>query len=67
MPPQLDLEIADLKVFYQTHIHELKRVHEEQLNKLKDRLRFYERHQADDDYLVRTQLVYSRVHFALFS
>jgi len=50
---QKSLEIADLKVFYQTHIHELKRSNEDQVRKLTERLRFYERHQADDDYLVR--------------
>ncbi|XP_062136620.1 pericentrin isoform X6 [Drosophila sulfurigaster albostrigata] len=44
-------EVADLKVFYQTHIHELKRANEDQVRKLTDRLRFYERRQADDDYL----------------
>ncbi|KRF84848.1 golgin subfamily A member 4 isoform X8 [Drosophila virilis] len=44
-------EIADLKIFYQTHIHELKRSHADQLRKLTERLRFYERRQADDDYL----------------
>jgi len=40
-------------VFYQTHIHELKRSNEDQVRKLTERLRFYERRQADDDYLVR--------------
>ncbi|XP_030571697.1 golgin subfamily A member 4 isoform X2 [Drosophila novamexicana] len=44
-------EIADLKIFYQTHIHELKRSHADQVRKLTERLRFYERRQADDDYL----------------
>ncbi|XP_060659556.1 golgin subfamily A member 4 isoform X4 [Drosophila nasuta] len=47
-------EVADLKVFYQTHIHELKRANEDQVRKLTDRLRFYERRQADDDYLSTT-------------
>ncbi|KAM8709389.1 hypothetical protein ACLKA7_016230 [Drosophila subpalustris] len=47
----MSLEIADLKVFYQTHIHELKRSNEEQVRKLTERLRYYERRQADDDYL----------------
>lgn len=62
----MDLEIADLKVFYQTHIHELKRVHEEQLSKLKDRIRFYERRQADDDYLVSLEF-YSAILAPSFS
>ncbi|XP_014764470.2 golgin subfamily A member 4 isoform X10 [Drosophila ananassae] len=44
------LEVADLKIFYQTHIHELKRAHEDQVRKLNDRLKFYERRQGDDDY-----------------
>ncbi|XP_032574333.1 rootletin isoform X9 [Drosophila sechellia] len=43
-------DIADLKIFYQTHIKELKRAHEDQVRKLSDRLKFYERRQADDDY-----------------
>ncbi|XP_032599457.1 nuclear mitotic apparatus protein 1 isoform X3 [Drosophila grimshawi] len=47
----MSLEIADLKVFYQTHIHELKRSHAEQVRKLTERLRFHERRHADDDYL----------------
>ncbi|XP_033149659.1 rootletin isoform X7 [Drosophila busckii] len=44
-----ELEIAELKIFYQTHIHELKRGHEEQLRKLTERLRFYERRQVEDE------------------
>ncbi|XP_030244475.1 pericentrin isoform X3 [Drosophila navojoa] len=44
-------QVADLKIFYQAHIDELKRSHEEQVRKLKERLKFYERHQSDDDYL----------------
>ncbi|KMY99686.1 A-kinase anchor protein 9 isoform X10 [Drosophila simulans] len=43
-------DIADLKIFYQTHIKELKRAHEDQVRKLSDQLKFYERRQADDDY-----------------
>ncbi|XP_068142660.1 golgin subfamily A member 4 isoform X6 [Drosophila tropicalis] len=46
----ISLEIADLKIFYQTHIHELKRAHEDQVRKLTDRVKFYERRLADDDY-----------------
>ncbi|KAH8379772.1 hypothetical protein KR009_007140, partial [Drosophila setifemur] len=44
------LEVADLKIFYQTHIKELKRSHDLQVRKLSDRIRFYERRQGDDDY-----------------
>ncbi|KQS43981.1 pericentrin isoform X4 [Drosophila erecta] len=43
-------DIADLKIFYQTHIKELKRAHEDQIRKLSDRIKFYERRQGDDDY-----------------
>nr|NP_001261864.1 Pericentrin-like protein, isoform M [Drosophila melanogaster]AGB94557.1 Pericentrin-like protein, isoform M [Drosophila melanogaster] len=43
-------DIADLKIFYQTHIKELKRAHEDQVRKLSDRIKFYERQQGDDDY-----------------
>ncbi|XP_032310076.1 golgin subfamily A member 4 isoform X5 [Drosophila ananassae] len=49
------LEVADLKIFYQTHIHELKRAHEDQVRKLNDRLKFYERRQGDDDYKPEAQ------------
>ncbi|ALC44617.1 cp309, partial [Drosophila busckii] len=49
-----ELEIAELKIFYQTHIHELKRGHEEQLRKLTERLRFYERRQVEDEDFVST-------------
>ncbi|XP_017065725.1 golgin subfamily A member 4 isoform X10 [Drosophila eugracilis] len=44
------VDISDLKVFYQTHIKELKCAHEDQVRKLSDRLKFYERRQGDDDY-----------------
>ncbi|XP_065721135.2 uncharacterized protein Plp isoform X11 [Drosophila suzukii] len=43
-------DISDLKVFYQSHIKELKRAHEDQVRKLSDRIKFYERRQGDDDY-----------------
>ncbi|KMY99680.1 A-kinase anchor protein 9 isoform X6 [Drosophila simulans] len=48
-------DIADLKIFYQTHIKELKRAHEDQVRKLSDQLKFYERRQADDDYKPATE------------
>ncbi|XP_043649975.1 pericentrin isoform X6 [Drosophila teissieri] len=44
------VDMADLKIFYQTHIKELKRAHEDQVRKLSDRIKFYERRQGDDDY-----------------
>ncbi|KAH8270273.1 hypothetical protein KR018_006450, partial [Drosophila ironensis] len=44
------LEVADLKMFYQTHIQELKKAHEDQVRKLNDRLKFYARREGDDDY-----------------
>ncbi|XP_023178118.2 pericentrin isoform X3 [Drosophila hydei] len=44
-------EMADLKIFYQSHIDELKRSHKEKICKLTERLKFYERHQSEDDYL----------------
>ncbi|XP_070071755.1 golgin subfamily A member 4 isoform X6 [Drosophila takahashii] len=44
------VDISDLKIFYQTHIKELKRAHEDQVRKLSDRIKFYERRQGDDDY-----------------
>ncbi|KAH8234866.1 hypothetical protein KR032_004625 [Drosophila birchii] len=43
-------DITDLKNFYQAHIKELKRTHEDQVRKLSDRVKFYERRQGDDDY-----------------
>nr|NP_001261861.1 Pericentrin-like protein, isoform J [Drosophila melanogaster]AGB94554.1 Pericentrin-like protein, isoform J [Drosophila melanogaster] len=48
-------DIADLKIFYQTHIKELKRAHEDQVRKLSDRIKFYERQQGDDDYKPATE------------
>ncbi|EDW19719.2 pericentrin isoform X2 [Drosophila mojavensis] len=44
-------QVADIKIFYQAHIDELKRSHAEQVRQLKERIKFYERHQSDDDYL----------------
>ncbi|XP_016965610.1 pericentrin isoform X4 [Drosophila biarmipes] len=44
------VDISDLKLFYQTHIKELKRAQEDQVRKLSDRIKFYERRQGDDDY-----------------
>ncbi|XP_017040319.1 pericentrin isoform X6 [Drosophila ficusphila] len=44
------LDATDLKIFYQTHIKELRRAHEDQVRKLSDRIKFYERRQGDDDY-----------------
>ncbi|XP_017065718.1 pericentrin isoform X3 [Drosophila eugracilis] len=49
------VDISDLKVFYQTHIKELKCAHEDQVRKLSDRLKFYERRQGDDDYKPETE------------
>ncbi|XP_017112490.1 pericentrin isoform X7 [Drosophila elegans] len=46
----ISIDVADLKIFYQTHIKELKRAHEDQVRKLSDRIKFYERRQGDDDY-----------------
>ncbi|XP_037719319.1 nuclear mitotic apparatus protein 1 isoform X9 [Drosophila subpulchrella] len=43
-------DISDLKIFYQSHIKELKRAHEDQVRKLSDRIKFYERRHGDDDY-----------------
>ncbi|KAH8368910.1 hypothetical protein KR200_003514 [Drosophila serrata] len=43
-------DVIDLKNFYQSHIKELKRTHEDQVRKLSDRVKFYERRQGDDDY-----------------
>ncbi|KAH8264996.1 hypothetical protein KR038_011892 [Drosophila bunnanda] len=43
-------DITDLKNFYQAHIKDLKRTHEDQVRKLSDRVKFYERRQGDDDY-----------------
>ncbi|XP_033240357.1 golgin subfamily A member 4 isoform X14 [Drosophila pseudoobscura] len=43
-------DIAELKIFYQTHMQEMKRAHEQQVRKLSDRIKFYERRQGDDDY-----------------
>ncbi|XP_017862905.1 PREDICTED: nuclear mitotic apparatus protein 1 isoform X9 [Drosophila arizonae] len=44
-------QVADLKIFYQAHIDELKRSHAEQVRQLKERIKVHERHQSDDDYL----------------
>ncbi|XP_039487485.1 pericentrin isoform X3 [Drosophila santomea] len=49
------VDMADLKIFYQTHIKELKRAHEDQVRKLSDRIKFYERRQGDDDYKPATE------------
>ncbi|KAH8364419.1 hypothetical protein KR084_006832 [Drosophila pseudotakahashii] len=49
------VDISDLKIFYQTHIKELKRAHEDQVRKLSDRIKFYERRQGDDDYKPATE------------
>ncbi|KAH8293832.1 hypothetical protein KR054_005092 [Drosophila jambulina] len=46
----LTFDITELKNFYQSHIKELKRAHEDQVRKLSDRVKFYERRQGDDDY-----------------
>ncbi|XP_022211340.2 pericentrin isoform X3 [Drosophila obscura] len=43
-------DIAELKIFYQTHMQEMKRAHEQQVRKMSDRIKFYERRQGDDDY-----------------
>ncbi|XP_017040316.1 pericentrin isoform X3 [Drosophila ficusphila] len=49
------LDATDLKIFYQTHIKELRRAHEDQVRKLSDRIKFYERRQGDDDYKPETE------------
>ncbi|XP_016965608.1 pericentrin isoform X3 [Drosophila biarmipes] len=49
------VDISDLKLFYQTHIKELKRAQEDQVRKLSDRIKFYERRQGDDDYKPATE------------
>ncbi|XP_017112487.1 pericentrin isoform X4 [Drosophila elegans] len=51
----ISIDVADLKIFYQTHIKELKRAHEDQVRKLSDRIKFYERRQGDDDYKPATE------------
>ncbi|XP_030386056.1 pericentrin [Scaptodrosophila lebanonensis] len=55
----ISLEIADLKTFYQSHIQELKRAHEEKVRQLKERLKSYEHPQLDDDYLPTNKLMHT--------
>ncbi|XP_034122455.1 trichohyalin isoform X8 [Drosophila guanche] len=43
-------DISELKIFYQTHMQDIKRAHELTVRKLSDRIKFYERSQGDDDY-----------------
>nr|XP_036671686.1 pericentrin isoform X2 [Drosophila suzukii] len=52
---EISPDISDLKIFYQSHIKELKRAHEDQVRKLSDRIKFYERRQGDDDYKPATE------------